>query len=422
MDSPCDLSRSPRPPPTLRPQVRPEPARAFVHWTGPCCPCEIAAAAISTISTTSTTTAGPQASAHPDVAAVAHQSDPPFPPPLRPPLRQRKRSLFSAFSCHGAKAFACITDASGGDHADGRVRRIPHGSREPRPSRSSVSKPAALRPTVDSPPLVSEDSDVPPMTAAPEATHKKPGSSSSDSDSTNASSSGTEGSNDVAGSLEASGAKSTTGPDGTNGNDVAAGDYFFPPASPAAETKDQARADRPADSGVSMSAGLSGQPPVPAANELERRASVATTASTQPRKLSITFQDQLPRRDSSGSASIAGSNRSSNGGSNESSNGSSNEGSDRGAPRKQSVSSISLRSLSSQSLASAEPRKSSVSFQDVLPRPDYATVDDLVNAWSRKRSISSISFRQLRASSPMDRALSPASESRSRAPSPPHQR
>ncbi|KAK4084716.1 hypothetical protein Purlil1_10301 [Purpureocillium lilacinum] len=421
LDSPCDLSRSPRPPPTLRPQVRPEPARAFVHWTGPCCPCEIAAAAISTISTTSTTTAGPQASAHPDVAAVAHQSDPPFPPPLRPPLRQRKRSLFSAFSCHGAKAFACITDASGGDHADGRVRRIPHGSREPRPSRSSVSKPAALRPTVDSPPLVSEDSDVSPMTAAPEATHKKPGSSSSDSDSTNASSSGTEGSNDVAGSLEASGAKSTTGPDGTNGNDVAAGDYFFPPASPAAETKDQARADRPADSGVSMSAGLSGQPPVPAANELERRASVATTASTQPRKLSITFQDQLPRRDSSGSASIAGSNRSSNGGSNESSNGSSNEGSDRGAPRKQSVSSISLRSLSSQSLASAEPRKSSVSFQDVLPRPDYATVDDLVNAWSRKRSISSISFRQLRASSPMDRALSPASESRSRAPSPPHQ-
>jgi len=166
LDSPCDLSRSPRPPPTLRPQVRPEPARAFVHWTGPCCPCEIAAAAISTISTTSTTTAGPQASAHPDVAAVAHQSDPPFPPPLRPPLRQRKRSLFSAFSCHGAKAFACITDASGGDHADGRVRRIPHGSREPRPSRSSVSKPAALRPTVDSPPLVSEDSDVSPMTTA----------------------------------------------------------------------------------------------------------------------------------------------------------------------------------------------------------------------------------------------------------------
>ncbi|UNI16404.1 hypothetical protein JDV02_002839 [Purpureocillium takamizusanense] len=312
-----------------------------------------------------------------------------------------------------------MTDPTDIDYGDGRVRRIPHGSREPKPARRSVGKPAARRPIMDSPPLLSEESDVSPMTPVPEATRKEP-SISSDGDSTSASSNGAEITNAIDGNRDANGDKKSVGPDDASGNGAAAGDYFFSPVAPA--PKQQPKVERPVDSGVSMSAGLAGRPPLPAADEPERQAAVATTESTQPRKLSIAFQDKPRRRDSAASASNAGSNASSNGGSNESSQGSSDEGSDRGGMRKQSVSSISLRSLSNRSVASAEPRKSSVSFQDVLPKPDYSTANDIVDAWSRKRSISSMSFRNQRNPSPTDGELTPASESRSRPPSPPHQR
>ncbi|KAJ6441568.1 universal stress protein family domain-containingprotein [Purpureocillium lavendulum] len=337
------------------------------------------------------------------------------------PNKPRKRSFFSIFSCQGSKAFACITDPADPDYGDGRVRRIPHGPGELKPGRRSIGKPAVLQPTMDPPPPQpqSEDSDVSPMTAAPGKTEGQP-KSSSETDST--SSTDVVGSDhDVAGTKCAGASVDTTrGANGSVNGPSTGGDYFSPPVA----AKDQARVERPVDSGVSMSTSLAQRRPALPAKEPERRVSVVTDASSaaaEPRKLSIAFQETRPRRDSSSSTSNDGSNKSSDAGSNRSSDRSSS-GDSNGEARKQSVSSISLRSLSNHSLASGEPRKSSVSFQDVLPKADYSTIDDVVNAWSRKRSISSMSFRRVRTSSTFDGALTPASESQSRPTSPPHPR